>query len=76
MNKLYHSGSTLVLFFSGVSGSAFISNEKDNIHIPVQFKDDKGYIHLDIPITKNELIDKYKFLRTDGLNVTKYKMFC
>jgi len=74
MNDLYASGSTLVLFFSGVSGSAFISNDIE--HIPVKFKENKGYIHLDHPITKSELIDDYMFLRTDGYYITKYKMIC
>lgn len=74
MNELYPSGSTLILFFSGVSGSAFISNDVDTI--PVNFKDNKGYIYLSKPLMKSDLIDNYMFLRTDGNYLTKYKMVC
>lgn len=72
MNDLYASGSTLVLFFSGISGSAFIFNDIE--HIPVEFEENKGYIHLNHSITKSELINDYMFLRTDGHYITKYKM--
>ncbi len=74
MNDLYPSGSILVLFFSGVSGSAFLSNGGDNI--PVKFKDDKGYVQIHKPLSKQELITNYMLLKTDGHYMTKYRLFC
>jgi len=72
MNELYPSGSTLILFFSGVSGSHFISNDIE--HIPVNFKDNKGYIYLNKTMSRNELINDYIFLKTDNYYITRYKM--
>ena len=73
MNDLYASGSILVLFFSGISGSAFLSNNYDH-NLPVDFKEDKGFVHLDRMVTKSELINNYMLLRTDGYYITKYKI--
>jgi len=72
MNELYHSGSILILYFSGISGSHFLSN--DNVHIPVEFTENKGFVHLNTSMSKDELINDYMFLRTDGYYLTKYKM--
>lgn len=74
MHEIFPSGSILILFFSGTSGSSFISNNKD--HIPVNFKDNKGYIYLNKPLTKQELINDYMFLQSDEYYITKYKMYC
>jgi len=74
MNELYPSGSTLILFFSGISGSAFITDGRE--HIPVDFKDNKGYVTINKPLHKNDLINNYMFLKTDGHYCTKYKMIC
>lgn len=73
MDDLYHSGSILVFIFSGVSGSAFLSNNYDH-SIPVSIEEDKAFIHLDKTITKSQLINNYMFLRTDGYYISKYKM--
>lgn len=73
MNELYHSGSILIFSFSGVSGSAFLSNNYDNC-MTIDFKDDKGFVHLKRFITKSDLINNYMLLRTDGYYLSKYKL--
>lgn len=74
MSELYPSGSTLVLFFSGVSGSAFLSNDDDSI--PVNFRENKGFVRLPKEISKSDLINDYMFLKYDEHYITKYRMVC
>ena len=75
MNDLYASGSILILFFSGISGSAVISNNYDHC-APVEFKDNRGYVRIDRPLKKSELLNDYMFLLINNNYITKYKMYC
>jgi len=75
MDDLYASGSILVLFFSGISGSAFLSNNYDSC-FPVRFEGGKGFVQINKSISRSELLKNYMFLRSDGHYLTKYKMYC
>jgi len=73
-DHFFHSGSILILFFSGISGTSFITNHID--HIPVEFRDDKGYIQIDKTLSKQELLDDYVLINQDSNTLTTYKMYC
>ncbi len=74
MQETYPSGSILIFHFSGVSGSAYFTNDID--HIPIFIKDNKGYIHINKPLNKSELINNYMMINADEYYVTKYRMTC